>query len=108
MCAMDDDAPKPPPTPGWRLAGFETEEAANRYKAQLRAQYGRTLQFPSGPLHLTDVQLAAVRRAAALLQPQARSQFLQSIAHELADADPIDDEAVQRVVDAIMDAAARL
>jgi hypothetical protein len=47
-------------------------------------------------------------RCAALLQPQARSPFLQSIAHELADVDPIDDEAVQRVVDAIMDAAARL
>jgi hypothetical protein len=61
----------------------------------------------STPLRLSDGQLALVRRAAALLQPNARSQFLQSIAHELADVDPIDDEAVQRAVDAIMDAAAR-
>jgi hypothetical protein len=45
-----------------------------------------------------------VCRAAALL---ARSKFLQSIAHKLADIDPIDDEAVQWAVDAIMDAAAR-
>ena len=58
-------------------------------------------------LRLTDTQLASVRRAAALLQPNARSQFLQSIAHELADVDPIDDETVQRAVDAIIDAAAR-
>jgi hypothetical protein len=29
------------------------------------------------------------------------------MARELADVDPIDDEAVQRAVDAIMDAAAR-
>jgi len=61
----------------------------------------------SRPLRLSDTQLALVRRAAALLQPQARSQFLQSIAHELADVDAIDDEAVQWAVDAIMDAAAR-
>jgi hypothetical protein len=60
----------------------------------------------STPLRLSDHQLALVRRAAALLQPNARSQFLQSIAHELADVDPIDDEAVQRAVDAIVDAAA--
>jgi hypothetical protein len=32
---------------------------------------------------------------------------LQSITHELADVDPIDDEAVQQAVDAIMDAAAQ-
>jgi hypothetical protein len=51
--------------------------------------------------------LRSVRRAAALLQPQARSRFLQSIAHELAGVDEIDDEAVQRAVDAIMDAATR-
>jgi hypothetical protein len=31
----------------------------------------------------------------------------QSIAHELAHVDPIDDEAAQRAVDAISDAAAR-
>jgi hypothetical protein len=58
------------------------------------------------PLRLTDSQLHAVRKAAALLQPNARSQFLQAIAHELADVDPVDDETVQRAVDAIMDAAA--
>src|SRR5262249_29960749 len=61
----------------------------------------------SRPLRLSDTQLALVRRAATLLQPQARSQFLQSIAHELADVDPLTDDAVQRAVDAIMDAAAR-
>ena len=61
----------------------------------------------SRPLRLRDSQLQLVRRAAALLQPNARSQFLQSIAHELADVDPIDDETVQRAVDAIMDAAVR-
>ena len=49
----------------------------------------------SRPLHLTDTQLASVRRAAALLRPGERSQFLQAIAHELADIDPIDDEAVK-------------
>jgi len=42
-----------------------------------------------------------------LLQPNQRGKFLQSIAQELADVDPIDDEAVQRAVDAIMDLAAR-
>ena len=61
----------------------------------------------STPLCLSDRQLALVRRAAARLQPNARSQFLQSIAQELADVDPIDDEAVQRAVEAIMDAAPR-
>ena len=49
----------------------------------------------SRPLHLTDTQLASVRRAAALLRPGERSQFLQAIAYELADVDPIDDEAVK-------------
>jgi hypothetical protein len=43
----------------------------------------------SRPLHLTDTQLASVRRAAALLRPGERSQFLQAIAYELADVDPI-------------------
>ena len=61
----------------------------------------------SRPLHLTDTQLASVRRAAALLRPGERSQLLQAIAHELADVDPIDDEAVKGAVEAIMDAAAR-
>ena len=60
----------------------------------------------SRPLHLTDTQLASVRRAAAL-RPGERSQFLQAIAYELADVDPIDDEAVKGAVEAIMDAAAR-
>jgi hypothetical protein len=44
---------------------------------------------------------------AALLRPGERSQFLQAIAYELADVDPIDDEAVKGAVEAIMDAAAR-
>ena len=61
----------------------------------------------SRPLRLSDSQLALVRRAAALLPPNLRGKFLQAIARELADIDPIDDEAVQRAVDAIMDAAAR-
>ena len=60
----------------------------------------------SRPLHLTDTQLASVRRAAALLRPGERSQ-LRAIAYELADIDPIDDEAVKEAVEAIMDAAAR-
>ena len=58
------------------------------------------------PLRLSDEQLQLVRRAAALLAPNLRSKFLQSIARELADVDPIDDEAVQRAVDAFVDAAA--
>jgi len=41
------------------------------------------------------------------LQPKVRSRFLQLIAHELADVDAIDDKAVQRAVDAIMDVGAR-
>jgi len=49
-------------------------------------------------LHLTDTQLASVRRAAALLRPGERSQFLRAIAYELADIDPIDDEAVKGAV----------
>ena len=62
----------------------------------------------SRPLHLTDTQLASVRRAAALLRPGERSQFFQAIAYELGDVDPIDDdEAVKGAVEAIMDAAAR-
>ena len=44
------------------------------------------------PLHLTDTELASVRRAA---RPGERSQFLQAIAYELTDIDPIDDEAVK-------------
>jgi hypothetical protein len=59
------------------------------------------------PVRLSDSQLALVRRAAALLPTNLRGKFLQSVAHELADVDPIDDEAVQRAVDAIVDAAAR-
>src|SRR5262249_40277520 len=50
----------------------------------------------ASPLRLNDSQLALVRRAAALLSPNLRGKFLQSIARELADVDPIDDEAVQR------------
>ena len=41
------------------------------------------------------------------MRPVERSQFLQAIAYELADIDPIDDEAVKGAVEAIMDAAAR-
>ena len=59
------------------------------------------------PLHLSDSQLALVRRAAALLALNLRGKFLHSIARELTDVDTIDDEAVKRAVDAIMDTAAR-
>jgi hypothetical protein len=48
------------------------------------------------PLRLTDSQLHAVRRAAALLRPQARDAFLRLLAHELADLDPIDDGSVEK------------
>ena len=58
------------------------------------------------PLRLSDAQLQLVRRTAALLAPKQRGKFLQSIARKLADVDPIDDEAVQRAVDAIVNAAA--
>ena len=58
------------------------------------------------PLRLSDAQLQLVRRAAALLAPKQRGKFLQLIARELADVDPIDDEAVQRAVDATVNAAA--
>ena len=60
-----------------------------------------------GRIHDRASQLGLVRRAAALLTPNLRGKFLRSIAHELADVDPIDDEAVQGAVDAIIDAAAR-
>jgi hypothetical protein len=56
---------------------------------------------------LSDAQLQLVRRAAALLAPNLRGKFLQLMARELADVDQIDDEAVKRAVDAIMDAAAQ-
>jgi hypothetical protein len=36
----------PPPTPGWKLAGFKSREEAEAYKARYRAQYGRTASFP--------------------------------------------------------------
>ena len=41
-----DDDQRPPPTPGWKLAGFRSKEAAEAYKAGARAQYGRTVSFP--------------------------------------------------------------
>jgi hypothetical protein len=63
------------------------------------------LQFPRlcpsrGSHVLRTKRSALFRRAAASLAPNLRGKFLQSIAHELADVDPIDDEAVQRAVDA--------
>ena len=36
----------PPPTPGWKLAGFGSQEEAEAYKARARAQYGRSVSFP--------------------------------------------------------------
>ena len=103
-CGSEDD--RHPPTPGWKLAGFGSKEEAEAYKARRRAQHGRSVSFPWDgysrysmstfrPLHFSDTQLASVRRAAALLRPAERSQFLQAIAYELADIDPIDDEAVK-------------
>ena len=41
-----DDDQRPPPTPGWKLVGFKSKEAAEAYKAGARAQYGRTVSFP--------------------------------------------------------------
>jgi hypothetical protein len=41
-----DDVHRPPPTPGWKLAGFKSREEAEAYKARYRAQYGRTASFP--------------------------------------------------------------
>jgi hypothetical protein len=41
-----DDEHRPPPTPGWKLAGFKSREEAEAYKARYRAQYGRTASFP--------------------------------------------------------------
>ena len=73
----------------------------------MEAHSRKLMTIAPRPLRLSDSQLVLVRRAAALLAPNLRGKFLQSIAHELADVDPIDDEAVQRAVDAIMDAAAR-
>jgi phage terminase large subunit-like protein len=40
---VDRDAP--PPTPGWKLAGFKSREEAEAYKARYRAQYGPTASF---------------------------------------------------------------
>ena len=34
------------PTPGWKLAGFKSKEAAEAYKAGARERYGRTVSFP--------------------------------------------------------------
>ena len=44
-CGSEDDE-RPPPTPGWKLAGFKSREEAEAYKARVRAQYGRTASFP--------------------------------------------------------------
>jgi hypothetical protein len=56
-------------------------------------------------MRLSDSQLALVRRAAALLQPQARSAFLRLLAHELAGVDPVDDDAVRWAIELVLDAA---
>ena len=39
-----DDAP--PPTPGWKLAGFGSRAEAEAYKRRARAQFGPTVSFP--------------------------------------------------------------
>ena len=38
--------PRPPPTPGWKLARFKSREEAEAYKARFRAQHGPTASFP--------------------------------------------------------------
>ena len=38
--------PRPPPTPGWRRAGFGSQEEAEAFKARYRAQHGPTASFP--------------------------------------------------------------
>jgi hypothetical protein len=40
------DDQKPPPEPGWKLAGFKSETEAETYKAQMRKQFGPTCSFP--------------------------------------------------------------
>jgi hypothetical protein len=40
------DEPWPPPTPGWKLAGFKSREEGEAYKAWYRAQHGPTASFP--------------------------------------------------------------
>ena len=52
-------------------------------------------------LRLTDVQLAAVRRAAAPLRPATRDKYLRLIASELAEAKRVDDakEELRRKVE---------
>jgi hypothetical protein len=57
------------------------------------------------PLRLSDSQLVLVRRAAASLVPNLRGKFLQSIADELADVDAVDDNAVRRAIELVLDAA---
>jgi hypothetical protein len=44
---------------------------------------------------LSDSRLALVRRAAALLAPKPAGKFLQLIAHELADMNPLTDGAAR-------------
>jgi hypothetical protein len=38
--------PRPPPTPGWKRAGFKSREEAEAFKARYRAQHGPTASFP--------------------------------------------------------------
>ena len=38
--------PRPPPTPGWKSAGFKSREEAEAFKARDRAQHGPTASFP--------------------------------------------------------------
>jgi hypothetical protein len=40
------DDQKPPPEPGWKLAGHASFEAAEKYKKHMRAQFGRSVSFP--------------------------------------------------------------
>ncbi len=45
-CGEGSTTPTKPPRPGWQHAGFDSEEAAEAYKARTRLQYGPTVQFP--------------------------------------------------------------
>ena len=57
------------------------------------------------PLALTDTQMQMIRKASACLKPKVRPLFLQIVAQELADVDPVDDAAVRAAVDLVFGVA---
>ena len=54
--------------------------------------------MPMTPIALTDEQMDSVLRAAAPLEPQDRSAFLEDLARELAALPDIGDGALHRVI----------